>query len=245
MEIIDLTQPLIAGFSAFPGDPAPAFNKDASLTRDGYRQQSIRMVSHSGTHIDAPSHMVSRGAFLDAFPASHFIGKALALRVQEPGPIQPTILMEQARDLAFDAEFILISAAWGRLWGKKAYYRGYPFLSPECCRWLASLSDPHLPKAPGSGIQQASTARCGKLRGIGLDTPSPDPVSSTAYPAHRALMDVGLLIMENIVSPDALLSKPQTADQPTGPAELFMLYALPLPLPNADGAPARIVAIKG
>ena len=37
------------------------------------------MYSHTGTHIDAPAHMLSNGPYLDDLNIEHFIGKATIL----------------------------------------------------------------------------------------------------------------------------------------------------------------------
>lgn len=70
------------------------------------------------------------------------------------------------------------------------------------------------------------------LRGFGFDTISADAVESETCPIHRTLLGAGALIIENLRGLDAL---------PEG--ETFLLAALPMPLADAEGAPARVTAI--
>ena len=70
------------------------------------------------------------------------------------------------------------------------------------------------------------------IRGFGFDTISADAVDSETCPIHRTLLGAGALIIENLRGLYAL---------PEG--ETFLLAALPMPLANADGAPARVTAI--
>lgn len=70
------------------------------------------------------------------------------------------------------------------------------------------------------------------LRGFGFDTISADSVESEECPIHKTLLGAGALIIENLRGLDAL---------PVG--ETFLLAALPMPLANADGAPARVMAV--
>ena len=70
------------------------------------------------------------------------------------------------------------------------------------------------------------------IRGFGFDTISADSVESEECPIHKTLLGAGALIIENLRGLDAL---------PAG--ETFLLAALPMPLANADGAPARVMAV--
>ena len=70
------------------------------------------------------------------------------------------------------------------------------------------------------------------LRGFGFDTISADAVDSETCPIHRTLLGAGALIIENLRGLDAL---------PEG--ETFLLAALPMPLADAEGAPARVMAV--
>ena len=70
------------------------------------------------------------------------------------------------------------------------------------------------------------------LHGFGFDTISADAVDSETCPIHRTLLGAGALIIENLRGLGAL---------PEG--ETFLLAALPMPLADAEGAPARVTAI--
>lgn len=70
------------------------------------------------------------------------------------------------------------------------------------------------------------------IRGFGFDTISADSVESEECQIHKTLLGAGALIIENLRGLDAL---------PEG--ETFLLAALPMPLADADGAPARVMAV--
>jgi len=63
---------------------------------------------------------------------------------------------------------------------------------------------------------------------VGIDTPSVDPPSSKALPAHQAFARTGVSILEGIT----------LAAVPEGRYELI---ALPLPLEGFDASPVRAV----
>ena len=70
------------------------------------------------------------------------------------------------------------------------------------------------------------------LRGFGFDTISADRVESEECPIHKTLLGAGAVLIENLRGLGAL---------PEG--ETFLLAALPMPLAQADGAPARVMAV--
>jgi len=68
------------------------------------------------------------------------------------------------------------------------------------------------------------------VRLIGTDSPSVDPLTSKTLDAHRAFLDTGTLILEGLN-----LAGAEPGD--------YTLICLPLPLSEADGAPARAVLL--
>ena len=76
--ILDLTHTIREDMPVYPGSPQPAFKPTGNLIRDGFRETMIQFVSHTGTHMDAPSHLLERGSTLDELPVSQFCGRAAA-----------------------------------------------------------------------------------------------------------------------------------------------------------------------
>lgn len=60
MKIYDVTKPL-PSCEVYPGDPAPRIRSVRTIEADGYRLCELFFGSHSGTHIDAPSHFLPNG----------------------------------------------------------------------------------------------------------------------------------------------------------------------------------------
>lgn len=208
MRVIDLTHTIRPNMPVFPGTPAPVLQPAATLKTAGFRETGLILTSHTGTHIDAPAHLLPQGATLDAYPVERLIGRGFLLdcrgQAMEPQLLEG-IPAVQARDA-----FLLLHTGWWEKWDSEAYFQGCPFLPPAMASAMVELG----------------------LRGVGIDGPSVDPVSSTSLPSHRILLRAGLLILENLTRLDQLTDAP------------FTLYALPLPYPNADGAPARVIALQ-
>jgi len=71
-----------------------------------------------------------------------------------------------------------------------------------------------------------------KLKGIGIDAPSFDLVADDELHNHRAILKTNnTILLENLCNLEKIGADP------------FMLCALPINIQNADGAPARIIAM--
>lgn len=207
MRAVDLTHSIQTGMPVFPGDPGVVCTPSAVIERDGYAVTALSLGSHAGTHMDAPAHLLPGLSTLDGMGVDNFMGSACVVDCTAAGPggeIGAGLLSGLT-----PADFILLHTGWDRLWGGPDYFEGYPALTPGAARLLSRLAG----------------------RGVGIDTPSPDPVRSAACENHRLLLTAGLLLVENLTGLSALRGA------------RFFFCALPLKLARADGAPVRAVAL--
>ena len=58
MRVVDLTQPLDEGTVMWPGAPAPTAETILTVEHDGFYNRRLTLMEHTGTHFDAPCHMV-------------------------------------------------------------------------------------------------------------------------------------------------------------------------------------------
>ena len=93
--ILDLTHTISQEMPVYPGTPQPRLFRAANLEQHGYRETQLNMVSHTGTHMDAPYHMLSHGSTLDELPVSQFCGRAVVLDVSGMDTITAEYLKEQ------------------------------------------------------------------------------------------------------------------------------------------------------
>lgn len=72
--IIDITRPITPGMTAYPGNPEVNFRviQDAGEHTSGLTELSLG--SHTGTHIDAPSHIALGAKGVDVYPVEQMIG---------------------------------------------------------------------------------------------------------------------------------------------------------------------------
>ena len=91
----------------------------------------------------------------------------------------------------------------------RQFSQKYVHLEPEAAGYLAALGAPL----------------------VGLDYYSVDPFETADYPAHRALLGAGVLILEGI-------------NLARVPAGNYTLLCLPLKLPGLEASPVRAVLLR-
>ena len=85
--LIDMTHTITPEIPIYPGTPVPSLSPACTLTRDGFRETMLSFSSHTGTHMDAPAHLLQDGRTLDDMPMSQFSGRATVLDVSGEGPV--------------------------------------------------------------------------------------------------------------------------------------------------------------
>lgn len=183
MKIIDLTHEICSDMPVFPGTEPPIIKRANTFEKDGFREAKITMYSHTGTHIDAPAHMLENGENLDDLGIDHFIGNAIVLDYSnlETHLIDVQKLMPY-EDKIKKVEFIIIKTDWSKYWGEKRYFEDFPALTEEAADWLAKFS----------------------LKGIGIDAISIDSINSKSFSVHKILLSKKILIIENLTNLDSI-----------------------------------------
>lgn len=82
---MDLSRPLEPGMPVFPGDPEFGSSPVGTVARDGAAVAALHLSTHTGTHVDAPAHVLPDGPTLDDLPLDLFTGPAVVLDVRPTG----------------------------------------------------------------------------------------------------------------------------------------------------------------
>ncbi|WP_158861836.1 cyclase family protein [Leifsonia sp. AG29] len=214
MRVVDLSHPLSTGMPVFPGDPEVRIATAVSIPEAGANVMSLELGSHSGTHVDAPSHSIEGGATIDEIDPSRLIGP---LRVIDVVGLPPRTRISAA-DIAGQlaevrrGDIVLFRTGWSRHFGEAAYL-DHPFLDAGVA--VALLS---------SGVTV-----------MGVDALNPDetPAEDIApdLPFHAAFLGAGGLIIENLTHLDELGDGGHR------------FIGLPLAITGGDGSPLRAIAV--
>ena len=214
---VDLTLAVSASLPSFPGSPPPHFIRWERMDDAGYDLELLLMSSHTGTHVDAPSHFVRGGATVDRIPVSRLVSDALLVDAPGRSARRPIT----ARDVdRFESgpggagriprgSAVVFRTGWSDDTGRASYFGECPGLTAGAARRLASR---------GAGL-------------VGIDSPSVDPGNSRRFAAHRALLGAGIPAVENLAGLSRIGGR------------RFRLAVMPLKLKGATGSPARAVAL--
>jgi arylformamidase len=181
MKIVDLSHVIEAGMPVFPGTEPPILAEANTIAKNGFAEKLLSMYSHTGTHMDAPAHMVAGARTLDSYPASAFYGKAVLVDVSacQLERIGLERLMPYESRL-MEADFCVLRTGWAEKWGSSAYFEDFPALTPDAAGWLAGL----------------------KLRAVGTDAISIDRMEDESFAVHHVLFKAGMFIIENLTNLD-------------------------------------------
>jgi kynurenine formamidase len=80
--MIDLTFGITSKLKVFLGSPQPSFIKWSKFDIHGYDSEAMFLSTHTGTHVDAPSHFISNATNIDQIAVDRFFCKnALLVKI--------------------------------------------------------------------------------------------------------------------------------------------------------------------
>ena len=217
--IIDLSINIENNMPFYPGDPKPLIRPALTLDDDGCRVTVLNIGSHTGTHMDAPSHFMPHGKTINEISLEQCMGRALVSDLTNLAPltkIMPEHCTNLDRIYDNDIEIFILHTNWTNKAGTDEFYL-HPYLSEELCDCLISANI----KAVGVDM-------------LNVDKTETDEVlyEEGSVAAHNKLLGNDIIIVENLCNLDSL-----STDTP------FVTFA-PLKIIGADGSPVRAYAIE-
>lgn len=145
MTIIDLTHPINNTMPAyFPWHPKTEIEKTANYKEHRCEVTRLSIGTHSGTHIDAPSHVFEGMPTIDQYNSSLWYVDAQVLDFT-PRMAQQEITAEEIRaKLKKKNVGVILKTGWDVHFGKEDYYKTYPPLSNGAAEFLVEMNVPVL-----------------------------------------------------------------------------------------------------
>jgi len=155
----------------YPGTPPYSRELIYSLKNgDTSNLSRLVMSTHSGTHLDAPSHFIPNGKSIDEYPATAFILPAQVVPIGDKEVIRPSEL-EKLDTGAGDA----------------LLFKTDNSISGESLESFVCLS-----------AEAADFCVRRKLGLVGIDYNTIEPYRASPFPVHKKLLYSGILILEGI-----------------------------------------------
>jgi len=243
--VVDLTLPIETNMAGIPGLKIYADNPSqvtiiAAMTeaqKDMLRAEGMMLsntmeingrsmisllsiMTHNGTHIDAPRHMMEKGFPVDQLPLAQVAKEGVLINLPHKGP-NSSVSVKDILDTGVEFgpnRIPVIHTGWtDKTWGKPEFWTQMPYLEPGVGALMASKGVPALamdvfPEKP-------------LWRGVKLE---PNEVWQGN---HLALMGKGIPLIQFVTNLAQI------------GANKFTLIALPLKMKGADGSPARVIAL--
>jgi kynurenine formamidase len=217
MNVIDLTLGISPNIKVFSGYPQPSFIKWSKFDIHGYDSEVMFLSTHTGTHMDAPSHFISGTATIDEIEVNRFVcNNALLLKIEKES--NQTISRNDIIGCKKDGDCeeikendtIVFFTGWESQIEKDNYISDNPSLSSDAAKYLAEK----------------------KVNAVAIDSPSIDPGIDNSFKAHKILLSNNILIIENLCNLEKFKSG------------RFTLIITPLKLIGISGSPVRAIGIQ-
>lgn len=180
MKLVDMTHLIKEDMPVFPGTEKPILKTANTIEKDGFKETLMSMFSHTGTHMDAPSHIFENRKNLDEFDIAYFSGTAFVMdfsqkHMGEKIDIDELLKYEEKID---SADYVIIRTGWDKYWGIDKYYEKFPVLTNAATEYFVKKN----------------------IRGIGLDTISLDDMEDVSLSNHRIVLSNDMVIIENLTN---------------------------------------------
>lgn len=136
-DLIDITIPFRNGMVHWPSDPAPRIERIMDVDRgDKVTLSELELISHSGTHIDAPLHFVPKGGTIDEMPLETMVGPARVIEIRDPESIKLSELAPY--DVQHGERILFKTQNSSKLYKTDKFSKDYVFVTYEAAEYLVN-----------------------------------------------------------------------------------------------------------
>lgn len=214
LEFYDLSHPWGHGAPAWPYFEDVQIERLHGMAKSRVLTQKITTVMHSGTHIDAPAHVVEGTPFLDEIPLSAFFGTGVVVSIPKGkwGMVTAEDLQNATPDIR-PGDIVVVNTGWHHKYADSAEYYAYsPGFDKKAGEWfaakgvkavgtdtqaldhpLATAIAPHGPAEAQGGLLPWAVREYEAQTGRKVLDDFPD-----WEPCHRAILSQGIYGFENV-----------------------------------------------
>ena len=173
MKIYDISVPVEPQMHIYPGDPGMSIERVVEVGEEStFALSRLVLGTHTGTHVDPPSHFYPDGISADSIPLETLVGPVRVIDVGEARAVMP----EDVDRLPERTERVLFKSRNGAIWEKPKFQRRFTYIDPEAARLLASR----------------------RMKLVGIDYLSAEQYGAREPLTHWALLGAGTIILEGL-----------------------------------------------
>lgn len=172
MEIFDISLEIAEDMPLYRGrrEKKPKIERIRTLD-EGANETRLTLETHTGTHVDAPLHMLPSDISIDRIPPSQLMGPAVVLEIRNRSEITVEDLKPQEA-LLLPEHFVLLKTDNSF---QDLSRDDFTYLTESAARFLVTK----------------------KLKGVGIDALGIER-NQEGHPTHRVLLEHGLMVIEGL-----------------------------------------------
>ena len=171
MNLIDLSYPISNNMTTYPTDPDVTIRMEKNIKTHHSLLHSFSMGTHTGTHLDAPAHVIKNGKTLDEIDLNHFIGRAIMIDKDSYYKLE---------NFDENIDGVIFNTGWYNY-----------FQNPDIFYGSGR------PEIPNDLIEMCLEL---DIRFFGCDLPSVDQSGSIKKPIHNSLLGYNIVIYEKLTN---------------------------------------------
>ena len=171
----DISVPIADGGAVYPGNPEIRITPQQEIAKGGSSNVSmLSFGSHTGTHVDAPKHMIEGGESVDKLPLDVLMGPAVLVDVgnQVKAVGEKELRLHELKG----HKRILIKTRNSSFIRDPPFRDDYTYLAPDGAAYLLSVG----------------------ARLVGVDYFSVEQFHSGHHRTHTTLLGAGVIIVEGL-----------------------------------------------
>lgn len=169
MKMYDVTTPIFEGMPVYKNKPEKQ-PKLMTVTNDYVTESRIDMDLHTGTHIDAPLHMVKNGETFETIPLEKLVG---ACKLFDLTHVTDKISKEDLMELDIQQNDFILFKTKNSL--EEAFHFEFIYVAEDAAKYLAEK----------------------QIRGVGIDALGIER-SQPGHPTHKTLFGHGIIVIEGL-----------------------------------------------
>jgi len=167
----------------YPSDPGILITPKKIISLNRSNVSNICMGTHTGTHIDAPLHLIENSKSVDNIFLGNVFGMACFIEILKNN--KEVINVEDLKKIDIqEGNILIVRTGWEKNKYKNRYFTDFPYFSVDCADYIVSK----------------------KIKAFGSDIPSVDgPGKNAAF--HKKLLKNNIPIIESLINLKHLVGK--------------------------------------